>query len=217
MLIVSMRDRRLLTLADGELSERADLSALARCHCNDMVIDAAGRAYVGNFGFDLDAGDEVVATELILVLPDGGAQVVAHDMMFPNGSVITPDGKTLIVGETFAARLTAFDIESDGTLTGRRVWAELSNAVPDGICLDEDGACWVASPISNDFTRVAEGGRVLDRIECEQMAIACMLGGPDGKTLFCLTAPATHHEQTQELRGGKIYTCQVPVGHAGRP
>jgi sugar lactone lactonase YvrE len=217
LLIVSMRDRRLLRFAGGRLETVADLSELASFHCNDMVVDDQGRAYIGNFGFDLDARAAPAPAELILVTPNGDARVVADDLRFPNGTVITPDGGTLIVGETFGARLTAFDIEADGSLANRRVWASLEGAVPDGICLDADGACWVASPMSREFIRVGEGGQVFERVACDQMAIACALGGPDGDTLFCLSAPATDPSENQKLQSARISTMKAPAPHAGLP
>ncbi len=166
LLVVSMTDRRILRQeADGSLTELADLSSLAPYHCNDMIVDREGRAYVGNFGFDLAGGAQPVLTNLILVTPDGDARVVAEDLLFPNGMVITPDARTLVVGETFGAKLTAFDIALDGSLSNRRVWASLSNAVPDGICLDTAGGIWVASPTSGEVLRVVEGGEVTDRVQ----------------------------------------------------
>jgi sugar lactone lactonase YvrE len=211
LLIVSMRDRRLLRFSGGRLETVAELGELASFHCNDMVVDALGRAYIGNFGFDLDAKASFAPAELILVTPDGDARVVADDMHFPNGSVVTPDGGTLIVAETFGARLSAFDIEPDGSLANRRVWASLEGAVPDGICLDADGACWVASPLSKEFIRVGEGGHVFERVACDQMAIACALGGPEGDTLFCLSAPATDPTENQKLQSARISTLKAPA------
>lgn len=146
LLVVSMTDRRLLRLDGDTLSEVADLSKLANHHCNDMVTDVEGRSYVGNFGFDLQAGESPRTTGLVLVTPEGDARIVAEDLSFPNGSVITPDGRTLVVGESWAGRLSAFDIAEDGSLSGRRVWAQLEGAIPDGCCLDAEGAIWVASP-----------------------------------------------------------------------
>ncbi len=216
LLVVSMTDRRLMRLDSGGLSEVADISTLASYHCNDMVVDAQGRAYIGNFGSDHETGSPDPA-ELVLVETDGRARVVADDLVFPNGVVITPDGLTLVVAETFAARLSAFDIESDGSLSNRRVWAQLQGAVPDGICLDAEGAIWVASPTSRSFLRVLEGGEVTDSIEVQQMAIACMLGGPDGRTLFMLTSESTKREECLEARSARIEIAQVAVGHAGRP
>ena len=161
LLIVSMTDRRLLRLDAAGLSVVADLSGVATFHCNDMVVDAHGRAYVGNFGYDFEAGMPPRAATLALVLPDGTVHVAADDLAFPNGTVLTPDGRTLIVAESFAARLTAFDVAADGTLSRRRIWAALEGAVPDGICLDAEGAIWVASPLSKEVLRVREGGEVV--------------------------------------------------------
>ncbi len=216
LLIVSMKDRRLLRLDPSGLGEVADLSSIATFHCNDMVVDAEGRAYVGNFGFDLHAGGPPQSAALALVHPDGRVQQVADDLMFPNGSVITPDGKTLIVGESFAARLTAFDIAPDGTLCNRRVWAQLKGAVPDGISLDAEGGIWLASPVSACVMRVLEGGEVTDRIAVETQAFACMLGGDDGRTLYICTAGDSDPEKTQ-ARDGRIEVIGVEVPHAGLP
>ena len=218
LLVVSMEDRRVLRLEPGGLVEHADLSGLASFHCNDMVVDAGGRAFVGNFGFDLhDPGAERRPAELIRVDPEGGAEVVARELLFPNGSVITPDGRTLVVGESFAARLTAFDLGDDGSLSGRRTWAQLEGAVPDGICLDAEGAVWVASPVSREVLRVHEGGAVSARVPTSQMAIACMLGGDDRRTLYVLTAPATRPDEALRLRGGRVEALRVEAPGAGLP
>lgn len=218
LLVVSMLDRRLLRLAGNGLVEVADLSRLATCHCNDMVVDAHGRAYVGNFGFDLhEEGYEFRHAEIILVEPDGRARVVADELSFPNGTVITPDGRTLIVGESFAARFTAFAIEPDGSLTNRREWAKCESGTPDGICLDAEGAVWYASPVSNECVRIAEGGRVLDRIPLAKQAFACMLGGPDRRTLFIATAGDSHPEHCRQARSGAIEIVTVDVPGAGLP
>lgn len=218
LLVVSMLDRRLLRLEAGELVEVADLSALATCHTNDMVVDARGRAYVGNFGFDLNVeGFEFRHAEIILVEPDGRARVVADQLSFPNGTVITPDGRTLIVGESFAARFTAFDIAGDGSLTNRRLWAQCESGTPDGCCLDAEGAIWYASPVSNECVRVAEGGRILDRVPLAKQAFACMLGGPDRRTLFIATANDSHPERCRQSRSGTIEITRVDVPGAGLP
>ena len=182
-----------------------------------MVVDAQGRAYVGNFGFDLDARAEFQSAELILVEPDGNARVVADDMRFPNGTVITADGSTLIVGESFGGRLTAFDIEPDGSLTGRRVWAQLEGAVPDGICLDADGAIWVASPVSNEVLRVHEGGEVSDRVATSRSAVACMLGGEGGNTLFVLSSQGTDPAELKKEPTGLVEFMEVSAPRAGLP
>jgi len=217
LLVVSMIDRRLLRLENGELLEHADLSGLASFHCNDMVVDAEGRAYVGNFGFDLIAREEPKPAEIVLVTPGGEARVVASDLRFPNGTVITPDGGTLIVGESFGARLTAFDIESDGELANRRVWAQLEGAVPDGICLDAEGAIWLASPVSAEVLRVREGGEVTRRIPVETQAFACMLGGADRRTLFICTAESSDPDECRAAAAGRIETIEVEVPGAGLP
>ncbi len=217
LLIVSMTRRKLLVLDGGVLSEFADLSRLASYHCNDMVTDQQGRSYVGNFGYDLNARAAVSPAELVLVTPDGEARVVADDLIFPNGTVITPDGKSLIVGETMAGRLTAFDIEADGSLTGRRVWAELDGALPDGICLDEAGGIWVASPISNEALRVMEGGEVTDRVKVDNQAYACMLGGSEGKTLFILTSKSSSPDRCRKEKSARVEYQEVEFAGAGLP
>ncbi len=218
LLVVSMEDHRLLRQAsDGSLEAVADFSALATHLSNDMVVDDQGRAYIGNFGFNLHTGEAPKKTNLILALPNGEVKEAADDLSFPNGTVITPDGKTLIVGETFASQLTAFDIEADGSLTNRRTWATLEGAVPDGICLDAEGAIWVASPVSAQVLRVAEGGEVLDRIKVETQAFACMLGGENGKTLFVCTARGSDPAACLADRAGRIEAFDVEVAGAGLP
>ena len=228
MLVVSMTKRQVLRRApDGTMSVHADLSHIADFHCNDMVVDAVGRAYVGNFGFDLDAemvsrGVESVLADhptarLACIAPDGFASVAADDMHFPNGAVITPDGKTLIVGETLAGVLTRFDIAADGNLSGRRIWAATFPRVPDGICLDAEGAIWIANPIGPECVRIAEGGEVLDVIETGQNCYACMLGGDDGRTLFMLTAETAIAEEAALSPRGRILVATVDAARAGRP
>jgi sugar lactone lactonase YvrE len=217
LIIVSMRDRQLLRLEGKKLVPHADLSKLASFDCNDMVVDALGRAYVGNFGYDLHGNGQREPAELVLATPDGGTRVVARDLEFPNGTVITPDGKTLVVGESFGAKLTAFDVASDGSLAGRRVWAAIENMVPDGICLDAEGAIWVASPLSEEMLRVREGGVVTHRFKPSLHPYACMLGGADRRTLFMVTAET--HDPTEALakRSGRIETVEVEVPGAGLP
>ena len=218
LLVVSMTDRRLLRLDGDVLTQVADLSALAPFHCNDMVVDTKGRAYVGNFGFDFVARQTPRSTCLILVQPDGRARVVADDLLFPNGTVITPDGRTLIIGESYASRLSAFDIGDDGSLSGRRVWAALDGATPDGISLDAEGAIWLASPTSREVLRVREGGEVTHRVATPGQAVACMLGGPDGCTLFVLTTKVMlAPEQSLQTLPGAIHTLSVAVPAAGMP
>ncbi|HEX9260179.1 MAG TPA: SMP-30/gluconolactonase/LRE family protein [Acidimicrobiales bacterium] len=230
LLVVSMIDRKLMRQEqDGTLVEHADLSELAPFHCNDMVVDAQGRAYVGNFGFDLEgfiaehglaaalAEPGVPRTVLMRVDPDGAVHVAADGLQFPNGTVITPDGKTLIVAETFGLCLTAFDIVDDGSLHHRRVWADLGFHAPDGICLDADGNIWVANPTTPEAVLYAPGGAAIDKVETSQPCYACMLGGDDGKTLFCLTARTSDSSVTSVERTGKVETAVVSVPHAGLP
>jgi sugar lactone lactonase YvrE len=228
MLVVSMTRRQLLRRApDGAISVHADLSAIATFHCNDMVVDAAGRAYVGDFGFDLDAeltargaqgvlADHATA-KLALVQPDGSVSVAAEDMHFPNGAVITPDGRMLIIGETLGACLTAFDIAPDGSLSGRRLWASIAPRVPDGIALDAQGRVWVANALAPECVLVAEGGEVIEVIDTGQPCYACMLGGDSGRTLHMLTARSSVAHDVAREATGKIVIAEVEVPHAGLP
>lgn len=228
MLIVSMTKRQVLRRTrDGKMAVHADLKDIAGFHCNDMVVDASGRAYVGNFGFDLDAAivargvESVLAdhptAKLAAIEPNGSARAAAADMHFPNGSVITPDGKTLIVGETLSGCLTAFDIAADGTLSNRRIWAETRPRVPDGIALDADGAIWVANPIAPECARIAQGGAVLEVIDTGMPCYACMLGGADGRTLFMLTAPSSLAHEAAASPKGNLLVATVDIPRAGRP
>ena len=217
LLVVSMTDRRLLRLDPDGLVEVADLSALANYHCNDMVVDGDGGAYVGNFGFNSHDGSEFKAADLIRVDPDGGVSVAAEGLAFPNGSVITPDGGTLIVGETRGNILSAWDRAPDGGLSNRRVWANLGGGFPDGICLDANGAIWVADPRNKETIRVLEGGVVTDRISTGEMgSFACMLGGSERRTLFICTCLQSGPD-TAALRSGRIETVEVKVPGAGWP
>jgi sugar lactone lactonase YvrE len=228
MLIVSMVKRQVLRRrVDGALSVHADLGAIAGFHCNDMVVDAHGRAYVGNFGFDLDAAltargaESVIAdhptADLACLAPDGTVSVAAAAMHFPNGSVITPDGKTLIVGETLSGALTAFDIGTDGELTNRRLWAQTWPRVPDGIALNADGHIWIANPLAPECVLIAKGGDVLDVIATGDPCFACMLGGADGRTLFMLTAPSSIALEAAAAAKGRVVAVNVDVPRAGKP
>jgi sugar lactone lactonase YvrE len=217
LLVVSMLDRCLLRLDPDGLTMVADLRELAPFHCNDMVVDRHGRAYIGNFGFDYEARHPPKATVLILVTPDGQKRIVAKDLLFPNGSVITPDGRTLIVAETWGARLTGFSIAEDGSLFDRRVWAQFDRVTPDGICLDAEAAIWVASPRGREVLRVREGGNITHRISTENPPLACMLGGADRRTLFILSGPMVSKEEGMALKGGRIETIRVEIPGAGLP
>jgi sugar lactone lactonase YvrE len=220
LLIVSMDDRRLLRFDDGNLAEVADLSSYTEQPINDMVVSEQGTAYIGSFGFDLHAGEKPRATVLLGVdVTTGAHRIVADEMRFPNGMVITPDGSTLIVGESFGACLTAFAIQPDGSLADRREWAALDGgAVPDGICLDAEGCVWVSSPSTHEFLRVREGGEVVQRIPTgDVLAIACMLGDDDRKTLYMLTSKGLDPEKAAELRTGRLERTRVDVPGAGLP
>lgn len=211
LLLVSMTDQKLLRReADGSVSEHADLSSVAGGHCNDMVVAADGTAYVGNFG--VDRGPATLA----IVSPDGAVRPGPDDLHFPNGTVITPDGSTLIIGESMAGRLSAFTITADGDLTDRRVWADLDGGIPDGICLDAEGGVWVADPRNANCFRVLEGGEITDRIELDLNCFACMLGGEDRRTLYLITAP-TSGDRAAATRNGRIETTRVAVPGVGLP
>jgi len=216
-IVVSMVDRRLMRIGPAGPEPFADLSSIATGRCNDMVVDGRGNAYVGNFGFDMFAGAEPVLAKLALVTPDGTARAVADELFFPNGTVVTPDGSTLIIGETYARRLTAFTIAEDGSLEDRRVWAPLS-VPPDGICLDAEGCIWVANPLTpGGFVRVAEGGEVKDRIDLpDRGGYACMLGGPERRTLFLLEAFSSRPKDGKP-GNSRIRMVEVDVPGAGWP
>jgi sugar lactone lactonase YvrE len=220
LLVVSMHDRRLLRRDfDGVFRLHGDLSDVATWHANDMVVAADGAAYVGNFGFSIaPVRQEVRPAQLAKVTPDGKVSVAARELLFPNGAVITPDGRTLVIGESAGRRLTAFSIDADGELADRREWASMpEGAFPDGICLDADGAIWVASPASREVLRLKAGGEVLERIKTEQMAIAPMLGGADRRTLFICTAESTDPEYCRIHHTARILAVEVDVPGAGRP
>lgn len=219
LLVVSMLDKRLLVHeTDGTLNTWSDLSGIAPRRINDMVVAKDGTAYVGNFGFIYDDNEPPVTTLVARVAPDGSPHIAADELLFPNGSVITPDGKTLVVAESYGLKLTAFDIASDGTLSNRRDWAQLSDgAAPDGICLDREGAIWVASPTTGEFLRIKEGGEILERVTTGRKAIACALGGNDEKTLFMLTSDSVHPDECKQLMSARIETVTADVAGAGSP
>jgi sugar lactone lactonase YvrE len=214
-----MHARKLLRReANGELVTHADLSGIAPRDCNDMVVDASGRAYVGNFGFEFQKGEPPVETSLAIVEPDGTARPGGEGLVFPNGCVISADGRTLIVGETFGRRFTAFAIGADGSLSGSRPWADVAPATPDGCCLDAEGAIWVASPTTREYLHVREGGEIIERIATgSEIAIACMLGGADGRTLFLLNVEGRQRDIGSNRTKGLIRTVRVAAGRAGWP
>jgi sugar lactone lactonase YvrE len=217
LVVVSMLDKRLLRLSDGRLSEIGDFSALATGPCNDMVVDCSGRAYVGNFGFDRHGGEAPRTTCIARLDPGSRPVVAADDLFFPNGMVITPDGRTLVVAETYAQRLTAFDIGTDGALSGRRVFADLAGCYPDGICLDAEGAIWVTDARGHQVSRIFAGGRIVQMVSTgERTAFACMLGGEDRRTLFICTSTGSGPAMAQR-RDGRIEVARVEVPGAGLP
>ena len=218
MLVVSMLDRRLLAWNGGDVRQVADFTDVFPWHANDMVVDSAGRAYVGNFGFDLTVRGDIKPTVIVCVQPDDTWAVAAEDLLFPNGTAITPDGGTLIVAETYGARLTAFDVGPAGELANRRVWAPTPGVFPDGICLDAEGCVWAASATTGEAVRYREGGEVAARVQTSREgAFACMLGGEDGRTLFVCTSTGLGYEHTRELLGGRIETVRVDAPRAGLP
>ena len=220
LLVVSMEDHRLLRLDGRELALVADLSPHCGGKANDMVVDADGRAYVGNIGFDLEARPiEPRPTSLVRVDPDGSVHVAARGIWCPNGLAITADGRTLVAAESAAGRLAAFDRARDGALSRPRVFAPLpEGAAPDGICADAEGAIWVASPTTREFLRVREGGEIAERIPTgERVAIACALGGPARRTLFLVTSWTMSLVEAATARRGRIEACDVEVPGAGWP
>jgi sugar lactone lactonase YvrE len=230
LLVVSMTDHHVLRWANGALSVHCDITPYCGYWANDMAVSVTGVAYVGNFGFDLDVylrdsrieGATVEGpktTNVVVVGPDGAVRQVVDDLSFPNGTVITPDAKTLIVAETLIFRLTCFDIASDGTLSNRRTFAQLDWVPADGICLDAEGQVWVAHPLADECVRVKEGGEITARVATSAHTFACMLGGTDRHTLFIMTAPTSSRfeivEQPEPL--GRIEVAEVDVAGAGLP
>lgn len=211
MLVVSMHDRRVLRLDPDGLRQHADLGELTTWHCNDMAVDRSGRAYVGNFGDDSAPPAPPRPTVLIAVEPDGQARVVADELMFPNGIVVTDGGRTLIVAETRSVpgRLTAFRVLPDGSLTGRHTLVEFgAGELPDGIAVDAAGGIWVAMPFSGQVVRLSLDGAVTKRLEIAS-AYAVAIGGPDGGDLFVCTAPSWIPEKAARLRGGSILRTRI--------
>lgn len=229
LLVASMQDGKLLRVEGGRNVEHADLSAHAAPQLNDMVVDAGGRAYVSTI--DFEAWDEMPATNLVRVDPDGSVSVAADGLHFPNGLAIAPDGRTLIVAESWAQRLTAFEIQPDGSLTGRREWASFAPGTatgeseqwacaPDGITVDAEGALWVADAANKRAIRVREGGEIVEEIGAGELdVLACMLGGDDGRTLFLCATPdyQVPPEEAARTLPARILSCRVDVPHAGRP
>ena len=245
LLIVSMLDRKILRFSEGSISVHADLSEHVEHKCNDMVVGRDGTAYVGNFGMG-DAGESLNSTHLMIVKSDGTVLKGPDNLLFPNGTVITEDGKNLIIAETLGAKLTSFDIEDNGELTNRKLWARTSPLfslliikflssmgfdlskvdfskysknlhVPDGICLDEKNGIWIASPTTKAVVRIEKGGNITDIINTPKGAFACMLGGKERKTLYVIISNSSDPEEAQASPEGEIHSIEVEIPGVGKP
>src|SRR5215470_4688192 len=218
LIIVSSRGARLLRREpDGTMVTHAELRSLAK-GWNEIVADARGNIYINGGGFDLMAGEKFAPGMIALVNGDGLIRQVADGIAFPNGMAVTPDNSTLIVAESYGKKLTAFDIAEDGQLSNRRVWADLKDGVPDGICIDAENAVWYADVPNKRCVRVREGGEVLQTIALDLGCFACMLGGADGKTLFMLVREWRGLKSTtDQVRKGQVLTIAAPAAHAGWP
>ena len=217
LVVLTMFRKRLMIYADGQLSLYADLSGVARGTIDDMIIDGLGRAYVGDLGFDLPPPpDRGPVGRIILVMPDGKARVVADGLRFPNGIAISADNSRLVVAEMEGECLVEYDVWDDGNLKFRRRFGKMK--APDGICLDREGAVWVASYDEDAFIRVGREGHELQRIEVAgRRAIACALGGPERRTLFCISAATSHQELRQRKSSARIDAVEVESPGAGYP
>ena len=216
LLISSMLDKTLYRWSENQgLKKYADVSAIAERRINDMLVDPSGRAWVGNFGFVHQDGESIAPGTLARVDTDQSVHAAANDLLFANGMVLVNGGKTLIVAETYRGCLTAFDIESTGDLVNRRLWAQLPDGdVPDGICVDEEDAIWVASPTTGSVLRLREGGEVTDSIQTGRKAIACALGGNAGRTLFVSSSESTNRDMCLYRRAAAIHTFEVAIASA---
>ena len=219
LLVVSAREGLLLRQEpDGSLETHGNLGSVSDPPAaNELVVDARGNAYVNGGGFDLMAGADFAPGIVALVAPEGSARRVADGLAFPNGMLIMPDDRTLIVAESYAKRLTAFDIATDGSLSNRRVWAELGDGVPDGICADAEDAVWYADVPNQQCVRVREGGEVLQKIELNRGCFACALGGPDRATLFMIANEWSGPANMLQGRRTQVLTARAPAPGAGRP
>jgi sugar lactone lactonase YvrE len=219
LLIVSPSEGRIVRRApDGSLVTHASLDGLSRGAVNEIVVDGRGNIYVNGGGFDLMAGEAFAPGIIALVAPDGSARVVADGIAFPNGMAVTPDNGTLIVAESYGHALTAFDIAADGGLSNRRVWADLGDGAPDGICLDAEGAVWYADVPNRCCVRVRDGGDVLEAIEIDRGCFACALGGADGRTLFMIATEWRGPEHmTDGPPTGQVLAAAAPAPAAGWP
>lgn len=227
LLVVAMKSQQLLRRErDGKVSVHADLKPFAIGDANDMLVDAYGNAFIGCFGFDLEAfiekngaralwtGDGPPKAPIMHVSPEGKARIASPDHKFPNGMAMV--GDTLIIAECFIPGFSAFTVARDGTLSGRRVWGALQKdppaVVPDGICVDSEGAVWAANAVGPEVVRIGEGGKILERIETSQNAFSCALGGKDGRQLVIATAPASGSGAAKAAKGMlEIATVKVPA------
>jgi sugar lactone lactonase YvrE len=231
LLVVSMLDRRLMRLDGRSLTEVASFAELAAGPANDMVVDSVGRAYIGNFGSP--AGSDLQLASLVRVDPDGTVSIAASDLGFPNGAVLTPDGRHLLLAETFVGRISAFDVAADGALSGRRTWAQFGAApdyfdeeratrelamLPDGMALDAEGMLWVADAKGRGVSRVREGGEVVDFVDTGELSVyAVALGGADRRTMYLCCAPPHRTFDPSASRKSVLLTTQVAVPGAGTP
>ncbi len=213
LLVISSHEKLLLQReADGSLTTHTDLHNFSNFGFNEIVVDGRGNIYVNGGGFNLMAGEKFAPGIIALITPNGSARQVADGIAFPNGMIVTPDNSTLIVAESYGKKLTAFDIESDGSLSNRRVWADLIDGVPDGICLDAENAIWYADVPNKRCVRVREGGEVLQTIHLDRGCFACAFGGADMRTLFMVaTEWRGPQHMTEKLRTGQILTAEVHV------
>jgi sugar lactone lactonase YvrE len=203
---------------DGSLVTHADLTSLSDRGWNEIVVDGRGNAYVNGGGFDLMSGEPFAPGIVAVLTPDGSTRQVADGIAFPNGMAVTPDNSTLIVAESYAKRLSAFDIAADGGLSNRRVWADLDEGVPDGICIDAENAVWYADVPNERCVRVREGGEVLQTVQLDRGCFACMLGGADKRTLFMMAAKwAGPANMFDEPGTGQVLTVKAPAPGAGWP
>ncbi|HLG68200.1 MAG TPA: SMP-30/gluconolactonase/LRE family protein [Acidimicrobiales bacterium] len=211
LVAATMSQSRVVLVDGGRAEELADLRPLAS-HLNDMFVDPDGRLYLDAYGPGFSGGS------LLLVERGRMPEVAAEELAFPNGVAATPDGRTLLVAETFAGRISAFELSPEGRLSGRRVWADLPGKAPDGLCLDAEGAAWVACYRTGEFLRVREGGAVADRVAVgDRWAMACALGGADGRTLFLCSAVTTQRDYAAGKAVGYLQRCRVEVPGVGRP
>lgn len=219
LLVVAMHGRRVMRRErDGAMVVHADLGEVATFHANDMIVAADGTAYVGNFGFSIFPLGEPRAATLARVAPDGTVSAAAEELWFPNGIALTGDGRALVVAESGAFCLTAFTVSADGALSDRRVWAALGEGnAPDGICLDAEGAAWVALPHQKKFVRVREGGEIVETIEVSDHALACALGGPERRTLYMTVSLELEPEKCLSNPSAAVLAAEVDVPGEGRP